>query len=175
MDELFRKTYRIPSARATWWDYGQNGVYFITICTHNREHYFGKVIADEMQLSDIGRIASECWMQIPYYFPFVTLDAFIVMPNHVHGIIIIDKDKPSTSDTENKFQPQSQNLASIVRGYKTGVTIKARNIHADFKWQPRFHEHIIRNGTSYNIIADYIVNNPLRWAKDKFHPDAQHL
>ncbi|MCC8146630.1 MAG: hypothetical protein LIO93_09385 [Bacteroidales bacterium] len=170
MSELFRNKYRIPSARASWWDYGQNGLYFVTICTHERECCLGEIIAGEMILSDIGKIAYDCWVEIPEHFPFVKPDAFVVMPNHVHGIVIIDKEDP-TPFVENEFRPQSQNLSSIIRGYKTGVSVKARRINPDFKWQTRYHDHIIRNDNSYAKIVNYIENNPILWIKDKFHPD----
>ena len=88
---LFKNKYRIGSIRASWWDYGWNGAYFITICTHNRIHYFGEVENGKMNLSSLGEAAEKCWYEIPLHFPFVRLGSFVVMPDHVHGIIIIDK------------------------------------------------------------------------------------
>ncbi|MCK9328141.1 MAG: hypothetical protein M0P69_21775 [Bacteroidales bacterium] len=87
----YKGKYRIESTRLRGWDYGSNGMYFITICTYNREHYFGEIITPTMQLSEIGKIAQNYWNQIPKHFPFVQLNEFVVMPNHVHGIIIINK------------------------------------------------------------------------------------
>jgi REP element-mobilizing transposase RayT len=184
MPDKFQNKYRIPSARLQTWDYGSNGLYFITICTQNREHYFGEIQNGKMILSEIGILANKYWNEIPEHFPFVILDAFVVMPNHVHGIIIIDKpdndgpnvetqnfaslpSQPSKIST-NKFGPQSKNLASIIRGFKIGVTKNARLIHADFAWQSRFYDHIIRNNESYDKIRNYIANNPLKWEEDKF-------
>jgi len=126
---LFANKYRIESTRMTSWDYSINAAYFVTICTWNREQYFGNVIENEMNLSPLGISATNCWKAIPKHFPFVALDVYIVMPNHVHGIIIIDKDySKNTSHLEtqnlaspqqgNNFGPQSRNLASIIRGYK---------------------------------------------------------
>ncbi len=89
----------------------------------------------------------------------------------MHGIIIINKEEPPVFRAENKICAQSQNLATVVRGYKSGVTIKARGSNTGFRWQPRFHEHIIRDDISYKHIADYIVSNPVRWTKDKFYQD----
>jgi hypothetical protein len=89
----FRNRYRIASARAQWWDYGHNAAYFITICTAYRKNYFGKITNRKMILSDIGKIADDCWMNIPAHFPFVDLGQYIIMPNHVHGIVIINKNK----------------------------------------------------------------------------------
>ena len=203
MTDKYNNIYRIPSARAPWWDYGNNGAYFVTICTNNRECYFGDVFDTEMRLSEIGSIAHSCWEQIPQHFPFVKLDSFIVMPNHVHGIIIIEKpdggdgtvpvetqnfaslqysgkqpktgmetiigNQSNTGITKNKFGPQSKNLGSIIRGFKIGVTKKARQINENFKWQARFHDHIIRNDESYYKISEYIINNPKNWNMDDYN------
>jgi REP element-mobilizing transposase RayT len=207
--EKFRNKYRIPSARLPNWDYGWNGAYFVTICTANRKCFFGNILYSEMQLFEIGKLANKFWLEIPEHFPFVKLDVHVVMPNHVHGIIVIDKtddgrndinelndgdnggknggdndgrhvetqnfaslpppqQQPSTNKPQpkNKFGPQSQNLASIIRGYKTGVTKYARNNNIDFGWQSRFHDHIIRNNTEYQRIKNYIINNPKNWNDD---------
>ena len=139
-----------------------------------------------MNLSEIGKIADKFWSEIPEHFPFVILDVHVVMPNHVHGIIIIDKPEDRRNDTKNdernvetqnfaslqhknKFGPQSQNLASIIRGYKTGVTKYARNNNINFTWQSRFHDHIIRNSKSYQRIKHYIINNPGKWLDDSLN------
>ena len=202
------------------WDYGWNAPYYVTICTQNREYYFGNIVTGQMQLSEIGQMAEKYWFEIPQHFPFVRLGAFVVMPNHVHGIIIIDKpndgcndvrivetqdlaslpynpdnpnnphnpynpynpynpDNPDNQDNpynpknpirpKNIFGPQSRNLASIVRGFKIGVTTNARKIDANFAWQSRFYDHITRNSKSFQKIETYIIENPLHWDKDKFY------
>jgi hypothetical protein len=89
--DKFQNKYRIPSARAQWWDYSANAAYFVTICTANKEHFFGEIANGEMQLSETGKMAHDFWSEIPNHFPFVILGEFVVMPNHVHGIVIIDK------------------------------------------------------------------------------------
>ncbi len=86
----FQGKYRIPSARLAQWDYGTNAAYFVTICTGKRECFFGNINSNTMELSDAGHIATQLWTQIPAHFPNVALGEFVVMPNHVHGIIIID-------------------------------------------------------------------------------------
>lgn len=91
MDDKFRNRYRIPSSRCQSWDYGRNGSYFITICTHGRQHFFGTVKGGRMLLSEIGSLADKFWHEIPAHFPFVELGAFMVMPNHIHGIITLNK------------------------------------------------------------------------------------
>jgi putative transposase len=148
----------------------------------------------EMVLSDIGKIAHKFWIEIPNHFPFVELGEFVIMPNHVHGIIIINKpddgrndgggcDDGGVGDTgivemqnlaslkqpkqnpqqQNKFGPQSKNLASIILGFKSGVKKYATINHIDFVWQPRNHDHIIRNIGSLQRISEYILNKPLNW------------
>jgi REP element-mobilizing transposase RayT len=185
MADLYQNKYRIPSIRLQTWDYGSNASYFITICTKNMKHFFGKVVNGKMQLSKSGELAHNCWLQIPEHFPIAQLDEFVIMPNHMHGIITINKndanavqpqniaalhDASSTKKWEtNKFGPQSQNLASIIRGYKIGVTKGAKLLHPDWAWLPRYYESIIRNQKSFDNIRNYIRNNPKKWAQDKFH------
>ncbi|MBK9248833.1 MAG: hypothetical protein IPM69_12130 [Ignavibacteria bacterium] len=186
--EKFQKKYRIPTARAEWWNYSNNGAYFITICTYRRTHYFGEIVNQRMIMSQLGKSAESCWHDIPNHFPYVQLGGFVVMPNHVHGIIIINKQfSPDSLETQdfsphsletqdfaslpvqkNKFGPQSQNLGSIVRGYKIGVKKLSKSAVLDFRWQARFHEHIIRNEAEYHRIQYYIATNPMNWKNDTF-------
>ena len=180
MTGKYQNKYRIPSARLPNWDYRWNAAYFVTICTQNRECYFGDVVNHKMQLSEIGHIAQSCWQEIPKHFPFVLLNAFIIMPNHVHGIVVIDK--PGIVETlhatslhttpTNKMafiSPKQGSLSTIIRSYKSAVTKNLRQIHANFAWQSRFHDHIIRNNKSFQTISEYIVNNPMKWKDDKFN------
>lgn len=165
--------------RLQGFDYASEGAYFVTFNTKNRKHFFGKITNGIMGLSKIGCHAWKCWYNIPNHFPFVILDEFVVMPDHVHGILIINKDGVRTQDFgsppannqnfyTNKFGPQSKNLSSIIRGFKIGVTKNAREKNQNFAWQSRFHDHIIRNEQELNRIRNYIRNNPLNWGKDKF-------
>lgn len=199
MTRLFRNKYRIDTIRTKWWDYAGSGVYFITICTKNRAYHFGDIRDGIMRHSEIGAIAHRCWADIPLHFPFVRLGEFVIMPNHVHGILIVDKSNDGRgvdphSDVErhpvdpqdhadlqwavqhpnaprrssNRFGPQSRNLASIVRGFKTGVTKFARHHNPEFAWQSLYHDIIIRNDRAYAIISRYIRNNPKKWRQDRF-------
>ena len=170
--KLYKNKYRIKSIRLPNWDYGWNAAYFITICAKNRIHYFGKIENEKMILTDIGKSAEKYWYEIPEHFPFVKLGEFVVMPNHIHGIIIIDKPSRQPSQkSKNKFGPQSQNLASIVRGYKIGVTKYSKRLEIEFKWQSRFYEHIIRNENERIRIQDYINDNVKNWEEDGFYND----
>lgn len=193
MADKYNNKYRIPSARLRHWDYGWNAAYFVTICTKDRTCFFGDIVVEthqhaSLQYSPIGQIANDYWLQIPDHFPFVKLGNHIVMPNHVHGIIIIDKPDDGFNDVEtqnfaslqqppsqkppppaNQFGPQSQNLASIIRGYKSAVKKYATMNNIDFAWQPRYHDHIIRYDGSYQRISSYIANNPDNWKTDDFN------
>ena len=192
MPVKYKNKYRIPSARLQGYDYGKNGAYFITICTNERIHYFGDIISSpvsetqngnvsetqniaSLRATPIGIIANEYWQKIPEHFPFVILDEFVVMPNHVHGIINISKptiDKAGSEmqnvpDYTNKFGSQSGNISSIVRGYKAGVKSFATINKIDFAWQPRFHDHIIRDDDELKRIRKYIQENKSNWLRDR--------
>ncbi|MBN1112895.1 MAG: hypothetical protein JXA53_08275 [Bacteroidales bacterium] len=185
MVKKYDNKYRIESTRFENWDYGCNGAYFITICTYKKQNYFGDIVDGKMNLSDIGNIAYKYWTEIPNHFPFVVLDRFVIMPNHIHGIIILNKDNSvietrqclvSTDITNNKtpsekrFQNQGKGtISSIIGSYKSIVTKHVRLINPSFLWQSRFYDHVIRNNKSYLEIAEYIVLNPERWNKDCYH------
>jgi len=192
MNNKFQNKYRISSARLQNWNYGWNGFYFVTVCTKNREFYFGDISDGRMELSEIGEIVKMEWLKTFEMRPDMNLGMgkFVVMPNHFHGIISIGDNRYNTerdtqrgrdamhcvstttaeNETKNKFGPQSKKLASIIRGFKIGVTKNARIINTNFAWQSRFHDHIIRNDQSYQNISEYIINNPLKWKEDKFNP-----
>ena len=140
-----------------------------------------------MKLNEIGILAEKYWLEIPTHFPFIELGNFVVMPNHTHGILIINKtdnvlpvetlhsnvSTKATNANKNEkmanISPKSGTISTIIRSYKSVVSKNARLIHADFAWQSRFHDHIIRDAQSFETIQNYIANNPLNWNKDKFH------
>jgi putative transposase len=180
----YNNKYRIESVRLKNWDYRNNGAYFITINTGNRKHFFGEIINSEMRLSPIGEYAENFWMEIPNHFPFVELGNFVVMPNHTHGILIInnvkslqcndiDKSLQCNDSTGNQYysdiSPKSGSISTIVRSYKSVVSKHARLLNTEFNWQPKFHDHIIRNSESFERIQNYIENNPSNWKEDKFY------
>jgi len=225
----YQNKYRIPSARLPYWDYTNNGAYFITICTKNRNHYFGEIIkprdpsptdvamqlprtdvamqnistdvamqnfrtdvavqrlypskkttpTNTMQLNEIGQLAHNYWNDIPNHFPHVQLGNFVIMPDHMHGILIINKSvetlqcNVSTKSGKiknkkmSKISPKPGSIPTIIRSYKSEVTKKARKINSEFTWHSRFYDHIIRDKFSFNAIQQYIVNNPANWLINK--------
>jgi REP element-mobilizing transposase RayT len=105
MSEKFKGMYRSETFRAQWWDYNSNGAYFITICTQNRVHYFGEIQDGQMILSEIGKLVHQFWMEIPNHFPHIRFGEFVVMPDHMHGILILDRN--SRSDVSPKHRDNS--------------------------------------------------------------------
>ncbi len=170
----YKNKYRIPSARATWWNYSWAGAYFITICTHDRLHHFGKIQNGKMQLSKLGEFAHNFWYEIPNHAKNVELGEFVVMPNHIHGILILNGNGEMDVETllatslQSKISPKSNSVSAIIRSYKSAVTKNARHLKPEFKWQARFYDNIIRNEESYQRISHYIKNNPAKWEQDKF-------
>jgi REP element-mobilizing transposase RayT len=165
--------------RLNGYDYSQDGYYFVTICTKNREHFFGEIKNAEMQLNEYGEFAKKCWLEIPIHFSHVILDEFIIMPNHIHGILIIEN-KNTTNMVGNKnfcslpWQTKlSKSLSSVIRGFKIGVTkfFREKNNY-EFSWQKSFYDHIIRDEKALFKIREYIQNNPLKWKLEK---DRNHL
>lgn len=184
---LYQGKYRIDPARLAGYDYGSNGMYFITICTHNREPYFGSIVettsADQsphrnydLKPSLIGQVAIDCWYAIPLHFPFVVLDAFQIMPNHLHGILWICKPDDACQHGEpNTFGPQRKNLASIIRGFKIGVKKQATIMQLEFAWQPAYYDRIVRNDDELNRIRVYIANNPGKWVDDRNNANGLYM
>ena len=224
MAQLFNNKYRISSACLKNWNYANEAMYFVTICTKNRENYFGEIFnpgdhtIPKIKPTIIGEIAHSEWYKSIELRPDMNLELgeFVVMPNHIHGIIIIganEINKPKGVDTimendrdaiggndrdaiggddrdamhcvsivpttnnintddtkyKNHFAPQSKNLSSIIRGYKSAVTTFAKKNNIEFEWQSRFHDHIIQSMDDYHRISKYILNNPSKWLNDKFY------
>jgi putative transposase len=153
--------YQRKSPRLQNYDYSQAGAYFVTICCYQRQHLFGNIVDGEMTLNAAGKMACDLWEAIPQHYPDLELDAFIVMPNHVHGILCLF--------AENK--PFKTILGRVVNAYKGAVTARIREMNkTDEKvWQGRYHDHIIRNEKSLNYIREYVANNPQRWEADTFY------
>lgn len=193
MSEKFQNKYRISSARLQNWDYGWAGAYFVTICTKNRECYFGDIVYETMNYTPLGAIANVLWYELKNHRSNVELDAFQVMPNHFHGIIILKNEivdiddavdggnavetrralslqqRTQSSPGQQRFQNQGKNtLSSIVGAYKSAVTKHANRLGLNNGWQSRFHDHIIRDKNEFERIRNYIINNPVNWNTDRF-------
>lgn len=147
----FKNTFRIESARLKEWDYSNPWYYYVTINTKNHIHHFGKVGNEKMILNDLGMVVEKCWNNIPIHFPNVELDYNVIMPNHLHGILIIN----SAVETRHapSLQKKSITISNIVGSFKSAVSKQAReNSYNNFSWQPRFYDRIIRDEKElYNI------------------------
>lgn len=167
-----RRSVRLPD-----YDYGQAGAYFVTICTHKRRCMLGEVIGERAVLNDAGRTVEEEWLRTAQLRSNVALDQFVIMPNHVHGIIWIIGQKAGTArraPTGERFgRPVTNSLATIVRMFKSSA---ARRINELRKtpgapaWQRGYHEHVIRGEKDLNALREYVLNNPLQWALDSENP-----
>ena len=168
------------SARFPDHDYTTPGLYFVTICIKDRREALARIGDDGLVLNGFGRIARDCWLEIPEHFPNIGLDEFVVMPNHIHGIIGIMEIRDVGAQhaaplpvplPRNRVLPGS--LGAIVRSYKSVVTKRINEIRgtpgATF-WQRSYYEHLIRNEKSAERVRNYIRNNPLRWHVDRENP-----
>lgn len=145
--------------RLQGYDYDQEGAYFVTICTFQREYLFGEIDAEGvMGLNVYGKIVMTQWARLPQHYPHVELDTFVVMPNHVHGIVVL-------SDKGTK----KHGLSEIIRGFKTYSARRINDSRGTLGtpiWQRSFHDEIIRGETALNRIRQYIQTNPAQWAFD---------
>lgn len=172
---LFKNKYRIESTRLRGWDYRNPGYYFVTICTKNRELRFGRIMNSEMHFSPIGEIAAQCWREIPDHQTGIELDEFVIMPNHVHGIVIICNPVGMLHATSlpgksimSEISPKAGSLGVIICSYKSAVTRSAGLAgFREFAWQSRYYDHIIRDENSFHRIRQYIVTNPAKWELDR--------
>ena len=175
------------SIRLSEYDYSRRGAYFVTLCVHNRECLYGKIEKGKMQLNDAGKYVKKCWMDIPGHFPYIQLDEYAIMPNHIHGILILrdvpvgaNNHSPECMDQPgaNNHSPLQQNpnrvcgtsktIGSVVRGFKIGVTKWFRDNSFDaVVWQRNYFEHICRDENELFRIRQYIRDNPINWASDE--------
>jgi len=174
-----RERHHRRSIRLKGYDYAQPGAYFITICTQDRACLFGEVADGEMRLNEMGQVVCECWSAIPEHFSNGVLDAFVVMPNHVHGIVVIVDGRGTAcrAPTEQFGRPITGSVPTIIRSFKSAVTRRInalRGTPGAPVWQRNYFEHIIRNDESLNRIRQYITDNAARWAFDRENPTAIH-
>ncbi|UBF27441.1 transposase [Kovacikia minuta CCNUW1] len=179
------------SIRLQGYDYASAGAYFITICTHQRQCLFGAVVAGEMRLNEFGQIARSHWLKLPNYHSHLRLDEFVVMPNHLHGILVVADspvgagfDVQSMVHTDNPLakpaptdalqQTSHHGIPEIIRGFKTFSARRINQIRRVSRtpvWQRNYYEHIIRDESSLERLRQYIHNNPQSWQQDQLHPD----
>ena len=165
--------YQRGSPRLQGFDYANDSIYFITINTKNRSHYFGKINKGKIILSTAGKIIENEWLntEIIRKSLKITLDKYCIMPNHFHALLKIgdpilptkDSRVPPTNDPVNKFGKQSQNISSIIRGFKGSCTKRIREDIKNFAWQRGFYDHIVRDLNSLDNIRNYIIENPSNW------------
>ena len=180
--KLNRRSIRLPG-----YDYSQPGAYFVTICTQNRACLYGDIIDGKMMLNANGLIVHEEWQKTAEMRLNVVLDTFVIMPNHIHGILVIKDDidygkakcrgtmhRAPTPMIERYGKPVSNSIPTIIRGFKSAVTHRINEIRATPGapiWQRNFYEHVIRNEDNLNEIRQYIENNPTKWLEDENHPE----
>ncbi len=186
-DQHRRRSIRLPD-----YDYAQAGGYVVTICAHDRACLFGEIVDAEMHLNALGQIVEACWRQIPHHFPQTVLDAFVVMPNHVHGIIMIVDDpvgarhaSPWTTHISPRATHASRplparpagpvrgSLGAIVGAFKSAAAKRINLLRATPGapvWQRNTYEHIIRDDRSLDRHRRYVLDNPARWAWDRENP-----
>ena len=185
--DKFLGKYRKQSARAMWHDY-DGGLYFVTICTKERVHYFGEISENEMHLTEVGQYVVEQIRNVQVHYNYAKIPLWVVMPNHLHAIVIIDGDNipykrrvvrtldGSMVESRRATTLQQRGIANmqgwlsvVVGGIKSAVTKFANERGIPFVWQTRFHDHIVRDICEMNQIADYIENNVQKWEMDKFY------
>jgi REP element-mobilizing transposase RayT len=182
----FQGRYRIESARLPGWDYRTPGWYFVTICTRDRIPFLGRIVDGHVLLSPIGLIVAKEWQWTPQVRPNIVLDEWVIMPNHLHGIVVIvDPDvvavetprvvvetprRGVSTTTTTPGRLMAGSLGAIIGQIKSICTKRIRAAgHADFGWQPRFYDHIIRDDAALQRIRTYIANNPKNWTDDRFY------
>ncbi|VXD19586.1 transposase [Planktothrix paucivesiculata] len=185
------------SIRLRGYDYSQSGFYFITICCYQRECLFGNIINSQMELNNLGGLVKEEWVKSAEIRKEIELGEFVIMPNHFHGIIIIDQEINQNVDNYNhvntndvgangrsplqeiqssqqEISMKPKSLSSLIAGFKSATTKKINIIRDTPKnpvWQRNYYDHIIRNDESLERIREYVQNNPLSWENDQLHPN----
>jgi putative transposase len=169
------------STRLIGYDYALAGAYFITLCTQHRRCIFGEIKDGKMILNQYGQIAYDEWLKTPDIRPNVALDVFVIMPNHMHAIVLFIDENTSDhhlepnafamrSEEPGPFRSPSNTIGAIVRGYKSAVVKQLNALNFDGQvWQRNYHDHIIRTEQSYQNISNYIINNPKKWSEDKLY------
>ncbi len=165
------------SQRLRNYDYSQNGAYFITICTHNKEHLFGTIGNGISILNEFGHIVEKHIEKMSTLYEYITIDKYVVMPNHAHIIIMICRERIACVP-QNEYDPTKLIIPKIVQGFKSAITKECREITEKGThtmrslqkiWQKSYYDHIIRNEAEYKKIWEYIDTNPLKWELDEYY------
>ncbi len=158
--------------RLSDYDYSQAGYYFITLCTKNKKNIFGEIVGVDdpvhppvIQPNQLGNIVFDCWKQINEVYDYIKTDAFCLMPNHIHGIIVIEE---VIDDTNASGRQGRLPLPKVIQGFKSVTTRMCFPFGHRTIWQRNYYEHVIRNELELQEIRKYIVNNPLKWQYDKY-------
>lgn len=173
----YKNEFRVESIRLKDWDYSTPWWYYVTINTGDHACWFGEVTKSKVVLSELGNVAENYWKEVPKHYPSVELDEYVIMPNHIHGIIILNNVETchgkSLQRHERKFsQPVKNSLSMIINQFKGAVKRWCnKNKRGDFFWQPRFYDRIIRNEPELFQIRKYIEQNPLKWEIEKNTPE----
>jgi putative transposase len=170
-----RRSIRLPA-----YDYAQAGAYFVTIVTHQRQCLFGEIVGGQMRLAAHGQVVSEQWLQSELVRSEIELDAFIVMPNHIHGIVIIRAHPMDVGAHSRAPLPSSspyrppRSLGSLVAGFKSAATKRINEMRGTLGvpvWQRNYYERVIRNDEELDRVRQYIVDNPAHWEEDRENPN----
>ena len=165
------------SIRLKEYDYSQTGAYFLTICTHRRQCLLGAMVDGRVILSSIGKIVVEEWLRSAEVRKEIELDAFVIMPNHLHAIVAIhrgEREIVSNCLESQRRAIKAKTIGSFVSGFKAAATVRANELRGTpgkSIWQRNYYEHVIRSEKELNQIREYIENNPLRWQIDRENPD----
>ena len=178
VNELFLGQYQSGSQRLPDWDYAAPGRYSVTLCTKERNPYFGEIVDGEMKRNEMGEVAHNYWIEIPSHHSNVSIDEFIIMPDHIHGIFLLTnnedvvetlhatslrKEINQNSGYYSEISPKEGSLSTIIRSYKSAVTREIhKHLSPSFGWQSRYYDHILRTETDLNNLREYIHLNPER-------------
>lgn len=186
--------HRRRSIRLQWYDYTQAGAYFLTLCAHNRQCLFGDIVDGTMRLNELGKIVEDQWLQTAFLRREITLDAWVVMPNHFHGLLTMEgvavgaqglrphhtgpptwahSCAPQHSTSDNRLRQRvPKSLGALIAGFKSAATKEInlwRQTPGAAVWQRNYWEHVVRNETDLHEIRRYIVHNPMSWMQDKLY------
>ena len=184
MNNRFADKYKLKSSRLNNFDYSTPSFYFITICTLNHNNFFGKIINSKMELNQKGIITNDCLIQIPNHFKNIILNEYVIMPNHIHLLLELTQTNVTPVETHDRaylhigYQSyhfhrlairSNQTIPKIINQFKSSVKRQCNQQNLFFAWQPRFHDHIVKDEPELIKIKNYIINNPINWEKDKFY------